>query len=192
MALAPLGVLLLTLLPLVVFHVRTDVDRLSPLLTWGASVLQLAAGLVLAAFACQQVVPGRWSPAGLAVGWLLAGTAVVAAVMAMTWRVSPVRMPPGFWAEAAYGCFRQSFLDGLPLLAGGLVLAARGLPGRPALVGALVGLAAGVMADAAWRMVCVVTEPVHVVPGHLGAVLALSLAGSVLLSAWVRLRRSHN
>ena len=109
--------------------------------------------------------------------------------MAATWSLSAVRMPPGFWLEGARGCFRQSFTHGLPLLAVGVVLAARGLPSRPAVAGALVGLSAGVMADAAWRMVCVVTEPSHVLTGHLGAVLGLALAGSALLSAWDWLRR---
>jgi hypothetical protein len=109
--------------------------------------------------------------------------------MAATWGASWVRMPPGFRVEGAIACFRQSFTHGLPLLAVGVLLTARGLPARPALAGALVGLAAGVMADAAWRMVCVVTEPSHVLTGHLGAVFGLALAGSALLSAWDWLRR---
>jgi hypothetical protein len=189
MALLPLAIALLTMLPLVVFHVRTDIDRLSPLASWGASVLQVGLGLVLAGRACRQVVPGRWTSTRFAVAWLALGVAGVCAVMAMTWSVSAVRLPASVWRDSTWGCLRQSFLDGLPLLAVGLVLAARGLPSRPAVVGALVGLAAGVIADAAWRMVCVVTEPSHVLLGHLGAVLALSAAGALLLSGWCRLQR---
>jgi hypothetical protein len=188
MAFLPVALLLLAAMPLVLFHVRTDVDRIPFMASWGASLLQVGAGLAVAVFACRQVVPGRWASVPAAVAWLGLGVAVVCAVMAVTWGVSAVRMPPGLWREGAVGCFRQSTLHGLPLLVVGLVLAARGLPARPALTGALVGLAAGVMADAAWRMVCVVTEPAHVLPGHLGAVLALSLAGGVLLSLWRRLR----
>jgi hypothetical protein len=40
-------------------------------------------------------------------------------------------------------------------------------------------------------MVCVVTEPSHVLPGHLGAVVALAFAGSVGLSAWTAWRRDR-
>jgi hypothetical protein len=176
-------------LPLVVFHTRTDIDRLPLLASWGASVLQVALGLGVAVLACRQVVPGKWASTWTALGWMALGVASVCAVMAMTWSVSAVRLPVSVWRESTLGCLQQSFLDGLPLLAVGLVLAARGLPSRPAVVGALVGLSAGMIADAAWRMVCVVTEPSHVLFGHLGAVIALAAAGSVLLSAWSRLGR---
>ena len=189
MALVPIAIGLLLVLPLVVFHVRTDVDRLSPLVSWGASVLQIAIGLAVGVVACRQVVPGRWAPTRVAVAWMIAGVAGVFAVMWMTWTASAVRVPPGAWGGSTLGCLEQSFIDGLPLLGVGLVLCARGLPAKPALAGALVGLSAGVMSDAAWRMVCVVTEPSHVLVGHMGAVLALSAAGGLLLWLWCRLKR---
>jgi hypothetical protein len=186
LVLAPLALLLLAMLPLVVFPVRTD--RLPVVVSWGASVLQVGLGLVLAALACRQVVPGRWASTRTAVAWLTLGVAGVCAVMAVTWNLSPVRLPDSVWETATLGCLKQSFLDGLPLLAVALVLVGRGLPARPAGVGALAGLSAGIFADAAWRMVCVVNGPSHILLGHLGAVLLLSLTGSVLLSLWCHLR----
>jgi hypothetical protein len=189
LALAPVGGVLLVALPLAVFHVRTDVDRLSPIVTWGVSALQAAVGLALMGGAFRQVVPGRWF-GGLAVGGLLAlGVSTTVAVMGLTWRASPVSLPGGVWLGSTAGCLEQSFLDGVPVLAGCLLMAARGLPARPAAVGALAGLGAGVVSDAAWRMVCVVTEPSHVLLGHLGAVLALSVAGAGSMAAWCRLTR---
>jgi hypothetical protein len=189
MALAPLAAAMLALLPLVIFHVRTDVDRLSPLVTWGASIGQAVLGLALGIAACRQVVPGQWQRPAVTVGWLAGAAAGVAAVMWMTWGASPVSLPPSLWRESTYACLQQSFLDGLPVLVVALVLASRGLAARPALVGALAGLSAGTISDAAWRMVCVVTEPSHVGIGHMGAVLALALTGSAALSAWARLSR---
>lgn len=186
---SPLALLLLVALPLAVFHVRTDVDRLSPAVTWGLSVVQISVGLALVGSGFRQVVPGRWfGSVGVAILLGLGGAATLGA-MWLTWHASPVRLPEVVWTESTAGCLRQSFLDGIPVLAACLVLAGRGLVARPALVGALAGLGAGVISDAAWRMVCVVTQPSHVFLGHFGAVVGLALAGAAAMSAWSRLRQ---
>ncbi len=188
LALAPVGLFLLLAAPLVAFHVRTDVDRVSPLATWGVSFVQLAAGLALAGVAFRDVVPGRSVRGETLLAVLCAGAVLAPATMLATWLVSPVVLPAGVWGDSTAGCFRQSSVDGLPVLVLVLALASRGLTGRPAVVGALCGLAAGVVADASWRMVCVATQPSHVLVGHFGAVLALTLVGAVALPCWTRIR----
>jgi hypothetical protein len=113
----------------------------------------------------------------------------VAVLMGVMWLVQPLSLPPGFWWRYTAGCFRHSFVDGLPFLAICLLLAARGLPYRPAVAGGLLGLAAGLVSEAGWRVVCPVSEPSHALLGHLGGAVALALVGSVALSVWCRLRR---
>ncbi|HUQ88064.1 MAG TPA: NrsF family protein, partial [Vicinamibacterales bacterium] len=58
-------------------------------------------------------------------------------------------------------------------------LAARAYPTRPAIAGALLGLGAGLMADAGWRIFCHFSEPAHVLSAHLAAVLMSTLIGSL-------------
>jgi hypothetical protein len=180
---------LLLAVPLALFDVRTDVDRVSPLATWGLSGLELAAGLALAGAAFREVVPGRSAGKGTLAAVLAAGLLLPPVVMLLTWYASPVVIPAGFWRTFTSGCFLQSAVDGTPVLAIFLGLASRGLPARPACAGGLAGLAAGTVADASWRMVCVVTQPSHVLVGHFGAVLALALLGAVALPSWVRVRQ---
>ena len=47
--------------------------------------------------------------------------------------------------------------------------------GRPA--GCYLGVGAGVMADAGWRMFCHFSEPAHVLSAHLGGVAVAAIAG---------------
>ena len=70
-----------------------------------------------------------------------------------------------------------------------LPLAARAYPTRPALAGALLGLGAGLMADAGWRLFCHFSEPAHVLSAHLGAVVIATLLGSALATAICRAQR---
>lgn len=49
-----------------------------------------------------------------------------------------------------------------------MVLAARAYPTRPVVAGALLGLGAGLMANAGWRLFCHFSEPAHVLSAHVG------------------------
>ena len=60
------------------------------------------------------------------------------------------------------------------------VLAARAYPTRPALAGALIGLGAGLMADAGWRIFCHFSEPAHVLSAHLAAVVMSAVIGALV------------
>jgi hypothetical protein len=86
-------------------------------------------------------------------------------------------------------CFSGSAATALPVVALAGVLAARAYPVRPALAGALIGLGAGLMADAGWRIFCHFSEPSHVLSAHLAAVAMSTAIGSLVA---VRLNQKHS
>jgi hypothetical protein len=79
-------------------------------------------------------------------------------------------------------------LLGLPVLVLSTLLVGRAFPERPAIAGALVGLAAGILTDAGWRLGCFVTAPSHVIGAHWVAVATLTASGALLGLAGDRLR----
>lgn len=175
--LLPLAFLTLLAAPLV-FNLRADADRIGWLGVWGASSVQTMIGLALVAAALREAVPGRgWSRAATAT-WILVPLAVVSLVTWNSWEASQVVLRRGWWI-VGLACFGGSLASGLPVVAAASVLAARAYPTRPALAGALLGLGAGMMADAGWRLFCHFTEPSHVLSAHLGGILVCMLLGSV-------------
>lgn len=185
MAVLPLALLLLVAAPLT-FEFRVDLGRLGWTMGWGFSVAQIALGLALIAAALREAIPGRtWSRAGLA-GWIAIALAGFACVTIASWMASPVRLRGGWWGVSAL-CLMGSAAGALPVVALGSVLAARAWPTRPAIVGLLVGLGAGLLSDAGWRLFCHFSEPSHVLAGHLGGLVVAALIGAGLMSL---LRRS--
>ncbi len=176
--LAPLGLVLLVGVPVWWHHVRGDARALGPFLLWGLSLLQIAAAVVLTALALRQVIPGRQAGAWANALSLALGVTIALAVTLVTFQVSPSVAPPGRWGLYNVFCFRHSFWNGLPVLAVILVFASRGLMWHPAIVGALSGLAAGLMADSGWRAFCGTSQPSHVLIGHVGAIVALAATGA--------------
>jgi hypothetical protein len=74
-------------------------------------------------------------------------------------------------------CAQGEGAIGLPLLAATTWLLLRSFPLRARLASALAGGAAGVLADAAWHLVCTRTDLLHILIWHLGATVALTAAG---------------
>jgi hypothetical protein len=182
----PFALVALFAAPLV-FNVRPDATRLGWTGLWGFSVVQSLLGFAVIAAALRESVPGRgWSRAALAL-WLSVPIAVIVAVTLICWQESPVLLRGGWWI-VALACFGGSAATALPVVAFASILAARAYPTRPALAGALVGLGAGLMADAGWRIFCHFTEPSHVLSAHLAAVLFAAAIGSVLA---VTLNQKH-
>jgi hypothetical protein len=172
----PLALLLLIAAP-VIFGVRQDADRLGWILTWGASLLQLAVGMRLVSLALRESVPGRalpraliWASLGLAIG-----TVVVVAIV--TWFVSPIRITTESVGYVSAVWFGHTLLGALPVILLLGVLVARAYPLRPHVAGALYGAAGGLLSDAGWRLFCHYSDPLHVIPVHLGAVVAAILLG---------------
>ena len=168
------------------FGLRRDAGALGPMLTWGASIVEMAIGLALIAAALRESVPGTTltrMAAGLAIA---VAAAAVAIITWTTWKVSPIRAAPPFGGFVWRVCFGGTLSSALPAVALAGWLVARAFPLRPAVAGALYGLGAGLLADAGWRLFCHFPGPAHVFGAHalavgascgLGVLLAVTLAG---------------
>lgn len=182
LTLLPLGVALLVGLP-AFWGWRNNFAAFGPALTWGLSGLQALAGLLIVGLALREAVPGRELPApavGLTVG---AAVALFLALTLVTHHHFAVPVPPGVWVRYAWECFGMAAVGSVPALAIVAGLAARALPTRPAVAGAIYGLGAGLMADAGVRLFCRITSPSHVLFAHGGAILLLVLAGALAATA---------
>jgi hypothetical protein len=145
-------------------------------------------GMRLVALALRESVPGRALARG-AIGAALGlafGSVVVVTVV--TWAVSPIRITTESVGYVSVFCFGHTLLGAVPVIVLVGILIARAYPVRPHVAGALSGAAAGVMSDAGWRLFCHYSDPLHVLPTHLGAVLAATLLG-LLCGVLFRRRR---
>jgi hypothetical protein len=186
LAIVPFAIVALVAAP-VAFNVRTDAAALGWFGTWGVSVLQCLAGLVVIGAALRESVPGRdWSRTAIVLWMAIPLLAVIAVTMA-SWQASQVFLRREWWLVAGI-CFAGSAATALPVVAMAGVLASRAYPTRPAVAGALIGLGAGLMADAGWRTFCHFGEPAHVLSAHLAAVLISTCLG-VLASMQLSPRR---
>lgn len=174
---APFALLALVAAP-VYFNVRPDAAQLG-WLAWGASAAQLVLGFAVITAALRESVPGRsWNGVAIAL-WIGAPIAMTLAITLASWQLSPVALRAQWLAVGAI-CLAGSAATALPVVALASVLVSRAYPTRPAMAGALLGLGAGLMADAGWRMFCHFSEPAHVLPAHLGGILVAIVAGTLL------------
>ncbi len=171
----------------IAFNVRTDAPNLGWLGVWGLSIVQSAMGLVVVGAALRESIPGRdWSRSAIAL-WLAIPIVIVIAVTLTSWEASPVFLRAGWWLVGGI-CFAGSAATALPVVAFASILAARAYPTRPVVAGALLGLGAGVMADAGWRLFCHFSEPAHVLSAHLAAVVMSTMIGALVAVRLCRLR----
>lgn len=176
MAVAPFALLTLVAAS-TVFELRMDAARLGWAGTWGVSGLQALAGLALVVAALREAIPGRaWGRAATA-AWLLLPICGMVGVTLASWMLSPIRLSV-HWLWIGGLCFAGSTASSLPIVALAGVLAARAYPTRPLVAGALLGLGAGLVADAGWRLFCHYSEPAHVFAAHFGAVLVATALGA--------------
>jgi len=176
LALVPVAMVLLVAAPLV-FEFR-DFAALGWSWSWGASILQLGAGLALVVAALRESIPGRtWSRAALAT-LAAAPVAIVTAIALVSWQRSPIVLAgPGLIVGAI--CLTASAITALPATCLAVLLALNAYPTRPAIAGWLAGLGGGLLADAGWRLFCHFSEPSHVLVAHLGGVLVAGAIGAV-------------
>lgn len=174
----PLGLIALLAAP-IVFDVRQDALRLGWLGLWGLSLVQFAIGFAVVAAAMREAIPGRGWSRGAITLWLLPPIIATVAVTMTSWQISPALLRGQWWVVLGM-CFSGSAATALPVVALGSVLAARAYPTRPALAGALIGLGAGLMADAGWRIFCHFSEAAHVLSAHLAAVVMAALIGTLV------------
>ena len=181
--LLPLGVALVVLVPWSL-GLRNDVHVLTALYVWGLSLLQMSIGIGLVAAALREVIPGRQIPRTGLLLLFASGFVLVIGIIYATWHVSgsvaPEHLRLPFWKF----CFRMPIELSLPGTFLILALAARGVIWRPALVGALAGLASGLMSDAGWRTFCEISDPSHVVSAHFAAILATTGIGAAAATVW--------
>lgn len=178
LAVTPLAMLALLAAP-ITFEVRADAATLGWLLTWGASLVQVALGFMLIAAALRETIPGRgWTGSQLTL-WLVAPLLLVVAVTFAAATASALPLGRG-WGIVSLVCLGGSAAMAMPIVALAGVLATRAYPTRPAVAGLLLGLGAGLMADAGWRIFCHYGEPSHVLSAHLGGVALAAVAGAAL------------
>jgi len=161
------------------FSVRADAAQLGWTMTWGVSALQVVLGFIVLVAALRESIPGRaWSLVAV-IAWVAASVALLIVATLAAWDVSPIPLRREWWLVSLV-CISGSAATALPIVALANVLAARAYPTRPAIVGLLLGVGAGLMADAGWRLICHFSEPAHVLSAHLGGVAVAAVAGSAL------------
>ena len=171
----------------IAFNVRQDAPDLGWVGVWGLSIAQSLIGLIVVGAALRESIPGRdWSHGAIAL-WLAIPIVTVVAVTLTSWEASPVFLRAGWWLIGGI-CFAGSAATALPVVALASILAARAYPTRPAVAGALLGLGAGLMADAGWRIFCHFSEPAHVLSAHLAAVIMSTIVGAIAAPRLSRLR----
>ena len=99
----------------------------------------------------------------------------------------PVSLRAQWWLVGGI-CFAGSAATALPVVAMASILASRAYPTRPLIAGSLLGLGAGVTADAGWRIFCHLSEPAHVLSAHLAAVMMSTIIGAMAAVRFTRLR----
>jgi hypothetical protein len=166
-----------------------DFDRLGFLASWGVSAIQWVAGLLILGVALRHAVPGRALSRRSIVATLVSALGLIVLVTVITYAVEPTEMPPGYALRFWYECVKWPMMIAAPILLVASLLAMRAFPTRPGLVGALCGLAAGVLADSGWRLACDVSAPSHVLGAHGAAVVFLAVVGAVVAISIDTLRR---
>jgi hypothetical protein len=188
LALLPLGLALIICIP-ALWGLRSNLALLGSGAAWGLSAVQSLAGLLLVGVALREAVPGRELSAVAVVAIVGAAVVVFVGLTLITQSIAPHLAPPDVFLRYLWECFWMSSVTSFVPFAVAGWLAARALPTRPAVAGALYGLGAGLMNDAGVRLFCQVSSPVHVILAHGGAILFLVVAGmgtAVLVDRWKR------
>lgn len=111
--------------------------------------------------------------------WIASPLMLVIALTFASASLSALPLDREWWIVGVI-CFSGSAAMALPIVALASVLALGAYPTRPAIAGVLLGLGAGLMADAGWRIFCHYGEPGHVLSAHLGGVIGAAAAGATL------------
>lgn len=181
LVLIPIAVAIVLSVPGLRFF-RSDMAVIGFVKAWGFSFGQALAGLVIVGVALRESIPGRGLSRGAVVATIAVGLAIPFALLGVTASAFDVGPETGHALEEGIGCFRVSAISAIPALIAAAFLAARALPTRPALAGALYGLGCGLIADAGLRLFCEYTVPAHVLIAHGGAIVASMGVGAAVAS----------
>jgi hypothetical protein len=179
LVLIPLAVAIVLSVPGLRFF-RADMQAIGVVKAWGFSFGQALAGLIIVGVALRESIPGRGLSRGAIVATIAVGLAIPFLLLGVTASAFDIGPEPGRGLEEGIGCFRVSAISAIPALIAAAFLAARALPLRPALAGALYGLGCGLIADAGMRLFCEYTVPSHVLLGHGGAIVGAMALGAVV------------
>jgi hypothetical protein len=185
LVLVPVAVLLLVAVPRI-WSLRWDATRLGPWRLWAGSLVQITLALALVSSALRESIPGRLSAPRSLIARASLGLGFMIALTLATFVASPTFVPPRLEAPYFTTCLTRSFTLGLLALGVVGLLLRKGLAARPGTAGALAGLGAGLLADASWRLFCEVSDPVHVLTAHAGAIVAVALTGAVTATLLAR------
>lgn len=175
---------------------RADAEPLGPPWLWGLSLVELVAAAVLAVWALGETIPAK-SASLMGLALAAAGCVGVHALIYWgTYLESPLQVPEGMQWMYGMDCLRYEVVLAVPCLLFVLWLSHRGLTARTRWVAGLGGLAAGLAADAVWRLFCPYSDALHALSSHsLGilivvalGVLVASISDSLEARAWRRRR----
>lgn len=176
------GVLVLSLI-----GPRQDAAQLGWWLAWGVSALQVGVGLALVSMGLAAAVPGRGPARGVVVTSLLAGVATFVAQALLTRGASAGKLVDDPWLTSGPSCLAIGAFVGLGALAVAAALIIATAPLEAARAALLAGTGTGLLAEAAQRLHCSITDPRHLFPWHGGGVLLLAAVG--LAAGWLWERR---
>lgn len=175
LALLPVAIVLLVGMP--VFWAWQTHGALAPWPSWGLSALEAALGLIVLAAGFREAVPGReLSARALSV---LTCIACIGFLLVNATTRGPIAVSADTWIRWIWECISMAVAFSAPALIAPAWLVSRALPNRPALTGALCGLAVGLMADAGLRLFCWDGVFAHIVIAHGGAIAILVALGAL-------------
>jgi len=179
LGLVPLAIAIVVGLPIVQLF-RSDMAALGVFRTWGLSIVEAIAGVVIIWIGLRESVPGRSLGNRVLFAAAVLGLAVPLVVYRAT--TNSFGVGPTSWDEWRYGivCFRVSLIGTAPLFVVAALLVSRGLPARPVAAGSLYGLGCGIIADAGLRLYCEYTTVQHVILEHFGAIVVSMILGAVV------------
>jgi hypothetical protein len=167
-------------------HLRSDLDMLPVWLSWGATVLELAVGIMVVGLALRESVPGGAVPSGTVRIAVATGVALQILVGIITF-IHSAGMPMGSdWLTKTIGCLIHDTLLVLPIFAVTLWLVFRALPMRAPVAGLLGGAGAAITGDAITHLICPMSDLRHVLIWHTGALFIFMALGWLAGVVWAR------
>ena len=165
---------------------RSDLDQIPMWLSWGCSVFQLALAVILIGMALREAIPGAGAPVGAV--RTAAMTALITQILVgvATSIYSPAVPMPGSGFAAGVGCLKHEFILALPTFVVTLLLVFRALPLRAPTAGLLGGAGAAIASDEILHMLCPMSDVMHVLVWHTGAVLCFMAVGWLIGILWQR------
>jgi hypothetical protein len=194
--------LLVSSLILLAIGPRHDLERLGPLLTWGASAAQFVLAIALVWIAARESIPAGRLPRQIVYSAAVSAFLVVVFVTLLTFSTSPaneplLRFPPWINEILRVSPWIMGFACGIgSTLAGGILVLffslvfRNSLATRPTVAGVLYGAGAGLAINAGWRIACPVSIPWHALGAHGAAIIATVILGA-LIGRFLGNRRLH-